>query len=89
MCYVCERIHACMGLCVSLKGWDCVFLVECLLSGAESQCLPVMFVFKCLSAGLSSLRLHVLCDITAQHVSAVIKLHTVCALKCMLLRMCV
>ncbi len=83
--FLCESIlHACMGLCVSPKACDCVFLVECLLSGAKSQCVPVS---QCLSAGLSSLRLHVLRDITTQHVSAVMKLHTVGALKCMLMRM--
>lgn len=63
-----------------LGACDCVFLVECLLSGTKSRCLPVRFVFKCLSASLPSWCLHVLSDITAQCVSAVRQLHSVCAL---------
>lgn len=45
----CESI--CMELCASLKARDSAFLVECLLSGARSQCLPVLSVFKRRSAG--------------------------------------
>lgn len=71
--FVCENICACMGLCVCLQACDCVFLVKCLLRGVGSQCLPVLFVFK--------VCLHLLYDITAQCVSAVTKLRTVCALK--------
>lgn len=83
----CLFIHMCAFVCDGMHVWGSVCLfrrvtVSSLLSVCSVVPSPNVYLCcLCLNVCLQVSHLHVLYDITAQHASAVMNLHTVCALK--------
>lgn len=78
---ICMYGALCVPLGLRLSVPCSVFAQSCQVT--MSTCAVCISVSVCRYAGMSPLRLHVLCDMTAQRVSAVMEMHTTDALKCM------